>query len=74
MTSDGGHNIHAQLSLSGEPFIPELRDDYGDAPTPPAGLIEYETQALKRIEYRSTYMEYWNSTAQLTGTGRFFAE
>lgn len=63
---DGGHDVRHQLSLSGEPQVPNLLVKKGEQ------KIASEIAALnvKKREYQKQYMDYWNSTAELTGTGR----
>lgn len=68
--ADGGANVWEQLELSQEPLIPELHEIFDDKPHEPASLFEYQDNALKRRHYLTKYMEYWNSTADKSGTGR----
>lgn len=70
MYADGGANIWEQLRLSGEPPIDELADQLGSGPTKAMGLVEYQELGLRKIEYRQSYSEYWNSTINQTATGR----
>ena len=59
-----------QLAILNEPLIPPMEEMYGDGPTDPMPVPEYQDYALKRTRYIARYMEYWNSTVKLTGTGR----
>ncbi|XXH01436.1 hypothetical protein Hte_007796 [Hypoxylon texense] len=68
--ADGGHDVWKQLSILHEPLIPPLEEMYGDGPTDPMLIPEYQDYALKRLRYTARYMEYWNSTVEFTGTGR----
>ncbi|RMZ86331.1 hypothetical protein DV736_g6443, partial [Chaetothyriales sp. CBS 134916] len=70
MYCDGGANIWTQLNLSGEPPIKELEDELGDGARPPMTLLDFQKLTLQRDKYRQKYREYWNSTIELTGTGR----
>jgi amidase len=67
---DGGADIHGALALSGEPIVAPVKAAYGtsisEAATP---TFIAETNVLKR-EYQKEYMEYWNGTAAISGTGR----
>lgn len=67
---DGGHDIHAQLALSGEPPLPHVVASYGKEPSSQLNVCEVNATNIAIREYRKEYMEYWNSTASLTGTGR----
>jgi len=66
---DGGKDVHSAFGLSGEPLAKQI-SLYGTKP-----IEEYsasriaETNILKR-QLQKEYMEYWNSTVELTGTGR----
>lgn len=65
---DGGADIHQAFSLSGEP--PSLQIGYKGKTNPEMGATKIaETNVAKR-EYQKEYMEYWNSTADLTASGR----
>ncbi|PQE33815.1 general amidase protein [Rutstroemia sp. NJR-2017a WRK4] len=66
---DGGKDIHNALALSGEPVIPQLKKHFGTLKPQMAGFDIAEVNRKKR-EFQKEYMEYWNSTAELTGTGR----
>ncbi|KAL9112148.1 MAG: hypothetical protein Q9227_003525 [Pyrenula ochraceoflavens] len=65
LKADGAHDVHAQLDLSGEPLIPELRDSM--ALRPPTGLLEYQGKTLEGLDYENEYSDYWNSTANADG-------
>ncbi|PLN81992.1 amidase [Aspergillus taichungensis] len=64
---DGGADIQHHIQLSGEMNPPQTIVD-ADA----AHLNAQELAALnvEKREYQKLYMDYWNSTAELTGTGR----
>lgn len=63
--ADGGHDIHTQLDLSGEPLIPDLRETF--TLKPPMDLLEYQDLTLQGLEYEAKYSDYWNSTADDDG-------
>ena len=68
--ADGGADVWQQLDILHEPLLEGLRDEYGRGPSEPIPLLEYQTKALERGDYLARYMEYWNSTADHTGTER----
>lgn len=63
---DGGDDVKHQLSLSGEPPIPHLLVKYGEQKT----ASQIAALNVKKREYQKRYMDYWTSTADMTGTGR----
>ncbi|KAL8646563.1 MAG: hypothetical protein Q9210_006066 [Variospora velana] len=66
---DNGADIRSAFALSGEPMIPQIVGAFsGDKPPEDATYIAANNVAQR--EYQKEYMEYWNSTAELTGTGR----
>lgn len=65
LKADGGHDIHKQLDLSGEPLIPPLRDTF--KLKDPISLIEYQNLTVGRREYERKYSDYWNSTSDSDG-------
>lgn len=69
-TADGGEDIHHHIGLSDEPLMGRVAEEYGTQPskvTPADKLFEMN---LQLFQYRKEYMDYWNSTASLTSTGR----
>lgn len=69
-TCDGGHNVHGDLRLSGEPAISRIPYTFGTEPKTPLNATEIAQLHIRKREYQKAYMDYWNSTAELTGTGR----
>ncbi|RTE76518.1 hypothetical protein BHE90_008999 [Fusarium euwallaceae] len=65
LMADGAHDIHQQLSLSGEPLIPDLKHPF--QLRPPMGLLEYQDLTLQGLAYEHEYTDYWNSTADSDG-------
>lgn len=66
---DGGRDVHSAFGLSGERPAPQL-GFYGDKPSSEYTASEIAQNNVAKREYQKEYMEYWNSTAELTGTGR----
>lgn len=66
---DGGRDIHSAFGLSGEPISKQLAF-CGDEPFYEYTASEIARNNVDKREYQKEYMEYWNSTANLTGTGR----
>ncbi|KAK4244361.1 amidase signature domain-containing protein [Corynascus novoguineensis] len=70
--ADGGKDIHSQLSLSGEPAVPDLAMNFGDKPghlRPNETVNELWDTQRRRYEYQARYLQYWESTAAQTSTG-----
>ncbi|KAL8723507.1 MAG: hypothetical protein Q9225_000240 [Loekoesia sp. 1 TL-2023] len=72
-TYDNGADIRSAFDLSGEPMAPEIAHVYSaesaNDVTPKDATFIAANNVAKR-EYQKEYMEYWNSTAELTGTGK----
>lgn len=64
---DGGEDLEHHLSLSGEPPVPQLAISTGGIPKTATQVAALN---VKKREYLKQYMDYWNNTAELTGTGR----
>ena len=67
---DGGADIHEALALSGEEPIPQIAGMYGSKPKNQADATKIAATNVLKREYQKEYMEYWNSTSDLSGTGR----
>ncbi|KAL3454442.1 amidase signature domain-containing protein [Aspergillus insuetus] len=67
ITIDGGHGFHSALTLSGEPATPTV---FGSKPSEPVDATEVMRRTIALRNYRKAYLDYWNSTAALTGTGK----
>ena len=67
---DGGADIIGALKLSGEPPIPQIANFYGAKPREQADATKIAATNVTKREYQKEYMEYWNSTVDITGTGR----
>ncbi|KAL8853963.1 MAG: hypothetical protein Q9221_001271 [Calogaya cf. arnoldii] len=69
---DNGADIRSAFELSGEPKAPQIGISYGGdvKPDPPKDATFIAANNVAQREYQKEYMEYWNSTAELTGTGK----
>jgi amidase len=62
LKADGGHDIHKQLVLSGEPLIAPLRETF--ELKDPISLIEYQNLTIEGRDYEGKYSDYWNATGE----------
>jgi amidase len=67
---DGGKDIHDAFALSGEPISKQISMTYGDKPGNEFTASEISKNNVEKRQWQKDYMDYWNSTAELTGTGR----
>ncbi|KAL7930685.1 amidase signature domain-containing protein [Trichoderma chlorosporum] len=67
---DGGEDIHNALRLSGEPVITQISRRYGNRPIEQKTATEIAANNVARRRYRKEYLDYWNSTANLTQSGQ----
>lgn len=67
---DGGSDIHEAMALSGEPIAPQVSMLYGDAPVEQYSAAQISANNIALREWRKQYLDYWNSTAELTESGR----
>jgi amidase len=67
---DGGADIHAAMALSGEPLAPQISMTYGDGPKDQCSSTEISANNIALRRWQKEYMDYWNSTADSSGTGR----
>lgn len=65
---DGGKDIHDAFALSGEPPVPQVAMTYGTAPQGEKTASEIAATNVKQRQGKKEYLDYWNSTAELTGT------
>ncbi|KAK8196097.1 hypothetical protein M8818_007250 [Zalaria obscura] len=63
---DGGEDARKAFELSGETPMPQIIMDE----TPMANASEIMATQVWKRDVQKEYMEYWNSTAELTGTGK----
>ena len=68
---DGGADVHRSLNLSGEPIVPQVAASYGRETFQAASASEIAATNVAKREYQKDYMEYWNSTKDLTGVRVF---
>jgi amidase len=66
---DGGADVHAAFALSGEPMASQIKSSYGTLKDQFTASEIAANNVAKRA-YQKEYMEYWNSTSKITGTGR----
>ncbi|KAL4985220.1 amidase signature domain-containing protein [Aspergillus falconensis] len=64
---DGGADAQYHFGLSGEEPPPQLILARG---LPQKSALEIAKINVAKREYQKLYMDYWNSTSELTGTGR----
>ncbi|KAL4820404.1 amidase signature domain-containing protein [Aspergillus spinulosporus] len=64
---DGGADAQYHFGLSGEEPAPQLIVATG---LPQKTALEIAKINVAKREYQKLYMDYWNSTSELTGTGR----
>ncbi|KAL4945683.1 hypothetical protein BDV06DRAFT_184240 [Aspergillus oleicola] len=64
---DGGADAKYQFDISGEDPAPQILVECG---LPQKTALEIAQTNVTKREYQKAYMDYWNSTAQVTGTGR----
>jgi amidase len=69
-TQDGGIEVHRQIDLSGEPLDDRVKLFYGEKPSPAKTGDAIQEVNLKLRQLKQDYMDYWNSTAAQTSTGR----
>lgn len=68
---DGGRDVHGAFGLSGETPAPQITMVYKDKPDPnEASSTDIAAVNVQQRQTKKLYMDYWNSTAKLTGTGR----
>lgn len=64
--ADGGVDVMHDFKLSGEPRAPQCIVKEG----PTQNAVEIATLNVAKRQYQKLYMDYWNSTVEITGTGR----
>ncbi|KAI9672939.1 MAG: Acetamidase [Caeruleum heppii] len=67
---DGGNDAHASLRLSGEPISRQVAGAFGQEPKQEASASKIAVTNVAKRQWQKQYMDYWNSTVNLTGTGR----
>jgi amidase len=69
-SADGGADIHHHIGLSGEPLQWRIAEHFGTQPFLAKSADQLFDSNLELFQYRRDYMDYWNSTAKLTKSGR----
>ncbi|KAI9367607.1 amidase signature domain-containing protein [Aspergillus egyptiacus] len=65
---DGCPDVYDAVHLSGEPFVPEIRNLFPNGkPRDPLPLMEYRKVVRRMRDYRERHLNYWASTADRTG-------
>ena len=67
---DGGADVHAAFALSGEPMSKQISMTYGEKPGAKQDASYIAATNVEKRKYQKEYMDYWNSTAQHTESGR----
>jgi amidase len=67
--ADGAVDVMERTALSGEPLVPEIQDEFTDAPDP-IPVTEYYNLTMRLQDFRAAYAAYWASTQSQTSTGR----
>lgn len=67
-TYDGGADIREARDLSGEPNTPQVA--IGSEVSEQANASKFAATNVLKREYQKEYLEYWNSTADATASGR----
>ncbi|EXJ80131.1 hypothetical protein A1O1_08273 [Capronia coronata CBS 617.96] len=67
---DGGKDVHDAFALSGEPLSTQIKLSYGDKPIEEYKASQISANNIAKRRFQKEYLDYWNSTAQETGTGR----
>lgn len=67
---DGGADAHKAFSLSGETPVPQIAGVFGDKPREEMTASKIAATNVAKREAQKEYMEYWNSTADKTKSGR----
>ncbi|CAG8918953.1 unnamed protein product [Penicillium salamii] len=65
---DGCIDVYEDVQISGEPFVPQIQNLFPRGkPKSPISLPEFERTVRQMKNYRENYLEYWMSTAKITG-------
>jgi len=67
---DGGKDVHEAFALSGETMSVQIKMAYGDKPNEQFTASQVAANNVDKRRFQKEYLEYWNSTAQETGTGQ----
>jgi amidase len=67
---DGGKDVHEAFGLSGEDIADQVKMSYGDKPGNQYTAAQIAANNVDKRNFQKRYMEYWNSTAEQTDTGK----
>jgi amidase len=67
---DGGEDVVDSFALSGEPMAPQLAGMYSSEKKNQFTGAQIAANNVEQREIKKAYLEYWNSTASETSTGR----
>lgn len=67
---DGGKDIFDSFALSGEEPAPQIGVFYGKEAKPAKDATHIAQNNVAHRQWKKKYMDYWNSTASQTGTGK----
>ncbi|KAL6908636.1 amidase [Trichoderma evansii] len=67
---DGGKNVHDAFALSGERMHPQILRVFGTSPGEQFNATQIAENNIERRRLQTEYLDYWNSTIEITGTGR----
>jgi amidase len=67
---DGGKDVHEAFGLSGEPPAPQVAMSYGKEAKGEQPASHIAAINVKQRQSKKEYLDYWNSTAEASGTGR----
>lgn len=63
--------MHKNFELSGEKILPQIARLYGENPSGSQwNASDIAVNNVRKREYQKEYLDYWNDTAAVTGTGR----
>ncbi|ETN40191.1 uncharacterized protein HMPREF1541_04467 [Cyphellophora europaea CBS 101466] len=69
-TYDGGKDVHDAFGLSGETVAAQVAMSYGREAREQFKASDIAATNVEQRQSKKEYLDYWNSTAELTGTGR----
>jgi len=67
---DGGYDCISSFNLSGEPISPQLATAYDKGLVQQYNATQIAETNVRQRELKKEYLEYWNSTAEKTSTGK----
>jgi amidase len=67
---DGGADLHDSFALSGEPMAEQLARAFGGLKLEQFNGTKIAETNVQQRQIRKEYLDYWNSTTEVSGTGR----